>query len=97
MGGLDTPSVSVVIGGSGTVSLLGNANRQNIRIDGAGLFEGTNLDGEEAVVYIGGSANAYVNVSDKLDASITGSGVITYGGDPQLTREITGSGAIVKR
>lgn len=97
MAQVDVPSVTVVVGGSGTVSLLGNATRQDIRIDGAGMFEGTNLDGDEAVVVIGGNGNASVNVSEKLDVNISGSGVVSYGGDPQVTQEISGSGAVVKR
>ncbi len=79
MAGLDAESISVVIGGSGTVSLLGNAARQDIRIDGNGAFEGSNLDGQEATVNIGGSGSAFVTVSDRLDVKITGSGAVRIG------------------
>ncbi|MCC7208194.1 MAG: DUF2807 domain-containing protein [Anaerolineae bacterium] len=97
MASLDAESVSVVIGGSGTVSLLGDAARQDIRIDGNGAFEGSNLGGQEATVTIGGSGTAFVNVSDRLDVKISGSGAVSYSSDPRVTQEITGSGTVVKR
>jgi len=37
----------------------------------------------------------YLNVSDYLDANISGSGSIFYLGNPQVTVKITGSGSVI--
>ena len=45
---------------------------------------------------VSGSGNAAVNVTDHLTASVTGSGNITYTGNPaQVDQDSSGSGDIV--
>ena len=48
----------------------------------------------DAAVTIYGSGEAQVNATETLDASIAGAGSITYLGDPEVSRRITGSGEI---
>jgi hypothetical protein len=38
-----------------------------------------------------------VTVSDQLEASVSGSGNVTYGGDPDVDGRVDGSGAIEAR
>ena len=37
-----------------------------------------------------------MTASETLDASISGSGAISYGGDPEVTTNVTGSGAVTR-
>jgi putative autotransporter adhesin-like protein len=46
---------------------------------------------------VNGSGSLFVTATRSLDASIAGTGAIVYAGNPQdVTRSITGSGAITR-
>ena len=63
---------------------------------GPAPFDGTDLVTAEGGVSVSGSGNAKVNVSDRLDAEISGSGSIIYLGDPEISAITRGSGRIEK-
>ena len=49
------------------------------------------------LLLISGSGNATVTVSDRLDAQLSGSGQLTYyGNPPQVTQDVSGSGRVTK-
>lgn len=87
-------SMSVQIPGSGLVSAAGQAARQEIKIDGSGRFDGENLIGSAVVVSLSGSGTSVVNASDTLLATISGSGEVSYLGNPSIDQKITGPGTL---
>jgi hypothetical protein len=49
-------------------------------------------------VDMSGSGVASVHASDALDLHMSGSGTLTYTGDPkQVTQQISGSGKVIKK
>ena len=81
--------------GSGTFSLTGTAEFQEITITGSGRFQGNDLEGKEGKATIEGSGKIELNVSEKLEAEIAGSGRIHYLGKPEIGKSnIFGSGII---
>jgi hypothetical protein len=48
-------------------------------------------------VTITGSGRVVVAASQALDVHTSGSGAVTYRGDPAVTQDISGSGRLVKR
>jgi len=95
---VDLDSFVVSISGSGSVRPAGRAKDLEVGISGSGRFLGEDLETSRAVVEVSGSGAAVVTVTDDLDASVSGSGRISYAGDPpRVRREVSGSGAITPR
>ncbi|MBS1729613.1 MAG: DUF2807 domain-containing protein [Bacteroidetes bacterium] len=91
---VNTPSVKAHIAGSGDIDLKGETKDLQIMIDGQGDFDGKDLKAENVSVIINGVGDAAVFASTKLDVKISGSGNVTYLGNPQMTQHIAGAGKI---
>jgi len=87
----------VSISGSGKLTASGTANEIKARISGSGKVLAANLEVSKCNVHISGSGDVEINVKDALDASISGSGSVTYKGNPsQLNSHSSGSGKVRK-
>jgi Putative auto-transporter adhesin, head GIN domain len=92
-----TNGLTANISGSGSFSVLaGKANSENVKVSGSGFIDLSAVRTTTANVIISGSGIAKVNVTQKLDATISGSGNIYYYGDPILNAHISGSGRVVR-
>ena len=87
----------VDISGSGTVTPEGVSERLDVSISGSGAFEGGALVAATGTVSVSGSGEALVNVTDDLDADVSGSGTVGYIGDPTVSTSISGSGEVSRR
>jgi hypothetical protein len=95
LSGLDMTSVVVDLSGSGGVTLSGTANTQRVTSSGSGDYNGSALQTAETEIEVDGSGSARVQVTERLSATVNGSGDITYTGDPQqVDRSASGSGEI---
>ncbi len=87
--------VKVDMSGAGVVVLSGKTRIQEAHLSGAGGLMAEKLRSEECNVHLSGLGGASVYVTEKLTASITGIGGITYAGNPNLIeKQITGLGKI---
>jgi hypothetical protein len=94
---ITAPSLAVDLTGSGKITVGGTVDQQDLAISGSGEYQAKDLQTKIASVEISGSGNATVTVNDKLDAQISGSGQLTYyGNPPQVTQEVSGSGRVTK-
>jgi hypothetical protein len=94
---ITAPSLAVDLSGSGKITVGGTVEQQDLKISGSGEYRAKDLQTKVASAQISGSGNATVTVSDKLDAQLSGSGQLTYyGNPPQVTREVSGSGRVTK-
>jgi hypothetical protein len=94
---ITAPSLAVDLSGSGKITVGGTVEQQDLKISGSGEYRAKDLQTKVASAEISGSGNATVTVSDKLDAQLSGSGQLTYyGNPPQVTREVSGSGRVTK-
>ncbi|SFW69943.1 head GIN domain-containing protein [Chitinophaga sancti] len=96
LGAVDAPQVNVALTGAGNIKLKGETKDLDVNIAGSGSFEGYNLHAENTSVSIGGSGNAEVHASVKLDVNIAGSGRVNYHGNPQVNSKTAGSGSVHK-
>jgi hypothetical protein len=87
-------ATDVRVDGSGAVTLDGSTDTLDVAIPGSGDVRLSDLVARDAVVRIDGSGDADVHATRTLDAAIGGSGRITYAGDPDVTRDVDGSGDI---
>ena len=90
-----TQDLTVRIDGSGSVTLEGSSVSLDLMMDGSGDFSGEDLRTQKASASIAGSGSAWMFVTDTLRASVSGSGGLTYAGDPvQVATDVTGSGTV---
>ncbi|HTH54626.1 MAG TPA: head GIN domain-containing protein [Cyclobacteriaceae bacterium] len=87
----------VSISGSGKLVASGTAKEIKARLSGSGKVLASNLEVSRCDVHISGSGDVEINVKDALDASISGSGSVSYKGNPsQLNSHSSGSGHVRK-
>ena len=95
---LSTPELTTKISGSGTITPSGTADDQDLDISGSGRYQADQLASKTVNAGISGSGTASVLVSDALDVRISGSGTLTYTGDPtRVTQDVSGSGKLIKQ
>ncbi|MGZ4183897.1 MAG: head GIN domain-containing protein [Gaiellaceae bacterium] len=93
--GINSPSLTVRLPGSGTIRAAGTTARLDVAIGGSGTALLSRLTARDATASINGSGSIVLAATHSLDASISGSGTILYTGNPaQVTKSVTGSGTI---
>lgn len=86
------------VSGSGKIQIQGNAREIKAGISGSGRINAGELLAEKCDVRISGSGDMEVNVKDELEATISGSGSISYFGEPKrVNTHASGSGHVRKR
>ncbi len=89
--------VDVSVSGSGKVVASGTAQQIKATISGSGKVLAADLEVSKCEVRISGSGDVEINVKDALDANISGSGSVTYKGNPsQVNSHASGSGHVRK-
>ncbi|GAB3335884.1 head GIN domain-containing protein [Marivirga atlantica] len=88
-------TVDAKVAGPGRLKLSGYANNLRLDLSGSGDVEAYDFEVSSAEVLSYGSSSANINVTDKLDATIYGSGSIDVkGATKELSKKIYGSGSI---
>jgi hypothetical protein len=94
-GKIDVRSVETNISGSGDITVSGRAETSAVSVVGSGDFTGQNLVTNTTSVRVAGSGDARVNASEKIEASVVGSGDIHYtGGAKNISSSKAGSGSV---
>ncbi len=85
------------VSGSGKIQASGTANEVRTSISGSGKVLASNLEVNKCEVRISGSGDVEINVKNDLDANITGSGSVSYKGNPShVNSHSSGSGHVRK-
>lgn len=88
----------VTLSGSGVVRASGAVTRLDVSLDGSGDVQLEDLVARDAKAVLNTSGRILVSATNSLEASVRGSGVIVYGGNPaHVTTSVTGSGVITQR
>ena len=92
---LEVKNLELALSGAGVVKLTGYAENENFDISGAGGLKAYMLQSKNCVVSLSGIGGAQIYVTEKLEATISGIGGISYRGQPQdIQRHISGLGKI---
>jgi hypothetical protein len=94
---LSADILGVSINGSGDINIDGKADELDVTISGSGDFTGNKLKSDDASINIYGSGDAHVWAAKSLEVHVSGSGNVTYHGDPSINSRTTGSGHIKHR
>ncbi|NOT75935.1 MAG: DUF2807 domain-containing protein [Cyclobacteriaceae bacterium] len=85
------------ISGSGRIQADGTAKVVTAKISGSGRVLASNLEADKCEVRISGSGDVEISVKSDLDAVISGSGSVTYKGNPaRVNSHSAGSGKVRK-
>jgi hypothetical protein len=87
-------TTNVTISGSGKAELTGSSDKATLKILGSGKISAYEFPVNEAEVKISGAGDVYVNVTETLDAWLSGSGNLHYIGSPDINSDITGGGRL---
>lgn len=84
---------------SGAVNVSASGETKNLKVDASGSsdIDMKKLTARSVKIDLSGSSDAKVNAVKELDVSITGTGIVTYWGNPEkINQEISGSGSLKK-
>jgi hypothetical protein len=85
------------VSGSGRIEASGTATSVRATISGSGRVLAANLETDRCNVRISGSGGVEINVKSELDANISGSGSVSYKGNPShVNSHASGSGHVRK-
>jgi len=94
--GVKAQSFSVTVAGSGLVQASGTATRLVVSLGGSGDVELDQLLARDVQAVVSGAGRIAVTATGSLRASVHGSGVIQYLGNPApLVTNVTGDGVIL--
>jgi len=94
---LTLTNLNVIMQSAGDVTVGGTAAELSVQISGSGSFNGNELASQTAVVSTSSSGDARLQVSESLNATVTGSGSIFYSGEATVQQVDNASGNIVKQ
>lgn len=94
---LTLTNLNVIMQSAGDVNVGGTATELSVQISGSGSFNGNELASQTAVVSTSSSGDARLQVSESLNATVTGSGSIFYSGEATVQQVDNASGNIVKQ
>lgn len=90
-------TADVGISGSGRIEASGTAQAMKATVSGSGEVHASNLEVNNCSVRISGSGDVEINVKNELDANISGSGTVSYKGNPShVNGHSSGSGKVRK-
>jgi hypothetical protein len=85
------------VSGSGKISASGSAQSVRTNISGSGKVLAADLETNRCEIRISGSGDVEINVKSELDATISGSGSVSYRGNPsKVNSHSSGSGKVRK-
>lgn len=94
---VESDSVGASMSGSGDITLSGTTNNFDVTISGSGDIKAYELEADNVDATVSGSADIKVTAKKMLKARVSGSGDISYRGNPEkVDTKTAGSGDITK-
>ena len=94
LAGLAGGRLQVRVDGSGDVDAHGRLDALDAGVDGTGDLDLSDGVAQSAKVNLSGSGDANVHAVRTLSVVVSGSGHVSYAGDPLVTRDVSGSGDV---
>ena len=94
--GVHAGRFTVDLSGAGRLEVSGAAKRVDVSLTGVGDARLVRLLSRDTHVVVSGTGSATVFATKSLDASVSGTGRVTYHGNPQqIKTSVTGTGAVI--
>lgn len=92
---IETEALSIRASGAAEIESSGCVEEMNLRISGAGKYQGGKLIAQTADVNISGAGDAAVHAERKLKVKISGAGSVQCSGNPEtVEKHISGAGKV---
>lgn len=88
-------NLNAVLSGSGNLNISGEANDASITLSGSATFAGKKFSVRDLSTQLSGSGKVNIEVSDSINAVISGSASIYYTGNAEVKQTVLGSGKVV--
>lgn len=95
--GIQGKRLVIALTGVGNMTIEGTADSLDLSLDGVGSYQGDRFKTKQATVRSEGVGSAVLNVSDQLDASVSGVGSVEYIGSPKVQKSGKGLGHVKQR
>jgi hypothetical protein len=92
---LEAERLEIHHSGSGLMLIKGQVEEQIIVLSGVGRYIAAGLESQRAQVRISGAGSARIQVSQALDASLRGVGILEYSGGAMVCEQVSGMGQVV--
>ncbi|WP_198288439.1 GIN domain-containing protein [Chamaesiphon minutus] len=89
--------MTIALTGVGGMTIEGAADSLDLNLEGVGGYQGERFKTKQAIVYSEGVGSAVLNVSDRLDVSVSGVGSVEYIGSPKVQKSGKGLGQVKQR
>jgi hypothetical protein len=97
-GNLSGHGLKLESNGASAVTVEGTVTNLEVNLSGASKLNAKSLQTQIATVSLNGASYADVTVTETLNASISGAGVLTYAGNPKsVEKNVGGVGRIQPR
>jgi hypothetical protein len=91
---LTANTLDLTASGNVQAELAGAVDSQTVEVSDAASYAAANLSSRLASVTASGASQATVNVSESLDARVSGAARIEYIGDPAVTEDVSAAGSV---
>ena len=88
-------NLSAVLSGSGNLNISGEATDASITLSGSANFAGKKFSVKDLSTQMSGSGKVNIEVSNSINAVISGSASVYYTGNAEVKQTILGSGKVV--
>jgi len=92
--GLTANTLEVTAAGNVQAELAGTVDSQTVTVSDAAHYTAAELDSRLASVTASGASQVTVNVTEGLDAQVSGAAHVEYTGNPAVTQDISAAGSI---
>jgi len=92
--GIRAAHLTVSLPGSGDLTASGSAGQLSVTLGGSGRAQLSGLTAQDVQAVVSGSGEIEVTAVRSLHAEVPGTGAVLYGGNPQVTASVTGSGVV---
>lgn len=86
--------LDVMASGNLKAELAGAVDTQTVTVSDAGSYAAADLSSRVASITASGASQAIINVSESLDASVSGAARVEYIGDPAVTQDVSAAGSL---
>lgn len=91
---IDAAQLIVNLSGASVADLRGQATNLNAEVSGASSVKAFTMPVVNAHLNVSGASVAKVNVSDNLEAIISGASTVIYRGNPVISEDVTGGSSL---
>lgn len=91
---IETTQLNMNLSGASVADLRGLVSMLNAEVSGASSMKAFTMPVATAILNVSGASVAKVNVSDNLEATISGASTVIYRGNPSISQDLSGGSSL---